>query len=109
MCGLCGVFGWIGQTEKEALMHLQIFSQLRGIDSTGVAVVPLSSKDDAEVFTALGGLENLVYTHPKVFKDVNWLLDKYGLRCIISHRRRATVGKITEENIHPFDVNNIIG
>lgn len=109
MCGICGVYGWVGLKEKEALAHLQIFSQLRGMDSTGVGLVYQSQNRKPEVLKSIGGLESLAGSHWKLFDQRDMTLDEIGLQCVISHHRKATIGKITDENAHPFEFENIIG
>jgi len=111
MCGLCGVFGWIGTKEKEALMHLQIFSQLRGMDSSGVSLIPVNNygKKEIETYTCIGGLETLVLTYDKVFDQRDWTINRFGLSCILGHHRKATYGKVDAEKAHPFDLKNIVG
>lgn len=109
MCGLCGAYGWLGLKEKQVLAHLQLFSQLRGTDSTGVAVIPTSKNLEPAVFKAIGGVESLVLEYPKEFDIHDWELERFGTECVISHHRKATVGKVDIESAHPFDYDNIIG
>lgn len=110
MCGLCGAYGWVGLKEKQALAHLQTFSQLRGTDSTGVGVIFADKKKDSEVLTSVGGFETLVLDYPKKF-DADWELTPVGIECVIGHHRKATYKSthIQVEHAHPFNYSNIIG
>ena len=110
MCGLCGVFGHVGLNEKKFLKHLQVCSQLRGIDSSGVALAFQDrSKMTPRVLTALGGFESLVDSHPTVFDVNDWTLNSHQIQCVIGHHRHATKGAVNIDNAHPFLFSNIMG
>lgn len=109
MCGLCGVYGWVGLKEKEAFYHLQVFSQLRGMDSTGVAVIYGNKHKDSDIIKAVGGVESLMSSYPKAFDWRDNSIEGFDIKCLIGHHRKATVGTINEENAHPFEYDNIIG
>ena len=99
MCGLCGVYGSIGKAEKHAFNILQMFSQLRGRDSTGVGLIYHNKKTKPVVLKSVGGQESLVTAYPLHFDQFSWSLDEENLVCIIGHNRWATVGAVTEEKI----------
>lgn len=109
MCGLCGVFGHIGDKEKNAFGVLQMLSQLRGKDSTGVGLIYTNKKQKPSVLKSVGGQESLALDNEKYFNETSWNLKENGLLCVIGHNRWATVGVINEENAHPFHIKNIIG
>lgn len=109
MCGLCGVYGQIGYKEKEALAHLSIFSQLRGLDSTGYIITSKEKKVKPSVVKELGGLEALVFNNQDMFDFKDFEVKANNLSSIICHHRKATIGDITIDNAHPFEFSNIIG
>ena len=110
MCGLCGVFGLVGPEERKAFSYLQCFSQLRGRDSTGLAVISYTRNAPIQLFKELGGVETLVLDNPDVFDPNNWQVKAaVGGLCFIGHHRYCTSGAITAANAHPFDLDNIVG
>ncbi len=110
MCGLCGVLGFMGPEEKRAFGSLQLFSQLRGRDSTGLAVLPHHPSQPIKIFKELGGLEALVAQNTEAFDQKTWLLNiATSGKCLIGHHRHATSGSIDKESAHPFDLDNIVG
>ena len=110
MCGLCGVFGLIGLEEKKAFSYLQLFSQTRGRDSTGLAVIPFTHAHPIKLFKELGGIETLVFQNQDVFDQSNWQVKSaVGGLCFIGHHRHCTRGAVTVANAHPFDLDNIVG
>jgi len=109
MCGLCGVYGIIGQKERHAFSMLSMLSQLRGKDSTGVGLVYHNKKRPPKVVKSVGGQESLAIDNPEVFDTHKWVLKDDGLLCVIGHNRWATVGDVNEENAHPFHSKHIIG
>ena len=110
MCGLCGVLGFIGPEEKKAFASLQIFSQLRGRDSTGLTVLPHTPGEPIKIFKELGGFEALVMQNKDAFDQRTWLLNTVTSgKCFIGHHRHATSGSIDKESAHPFDLDNIVG
>jgi len=110
MCGLCGVYGFISADEKRVFASLQLFSQLRGRDSSGVAIMPYLPAQPIKIFKELGGVESLVLDNPQAFDQKNWHLNlaTNGV-CLMGHHRHATSGTINKENAHPFDFDNIVG
>lgn len=101
MCGIVGVCGKILAKEENVFKTLLCLDTIRGPDSTGILAV--SATTGFEIFKKTGtpwdcfgekGFE-------KIFKFTNALL--------LGHNRAATVGHISDENAHPFDVGNIIG
>lgn len=88
---MCGIIGYIGRSEKRALV-LGALKELeyRGYDSAGLAVL---KNGELDFFKAVGKLENLA-TKSKDFQSS-------GLGVAIGHTRWATHGKPTEINAHP--------
>jgi asparagine synthetase B (glutamine-hydrolysing) len=110
MCGLCGVFGHVGMKEKHALSHLQIFSQIRGVDSTGVYVADPKDPTKDKVTKSLGGYELMISEAQYLFDYYDWQLKTtVQTSCVVGHHRKATVGLVTEEFAQPFEYTNIVG
>jgi len=110
MCGLCGILGFIGPSEKRIFSTLQTLSQVRGRDSTGVAIIPHVPSKDIVVAKSVGGHESLAVDHESLFDQDNWQLKASVTgRCVIGHHRYATSGIVNDKNAHPFDLNNIVG
>ena len=100
----------MGPDEKRVFASLQMFSQLRGRDSTGLAVVPFVADQPIKIFKELGGVETLVIEHKEAFDQKTWHLNiSTSGKCLIGHHRHATSGSISAENAHPFELDNIIG
>lgn len=94
MCGLCGMAMLTKpyQDEVKFFRELCVVTSLRGEDSSGIAYV---NKDNTNgVIKSLGA---------RRFRPVD------ETRLIMAHFRDATVGKVTEENAHPFDTGRYIG
>jgi hypothetical protein len=108
MCGLCGVFGHIGPKEKAALAQLHIFSQTRGLDSTGVYLLSNDKKDKGTITKRLGGYENLVSWNGELWDVDNWKLIGNNYQLALGHHRKATVGAITEDFAHPFKHKGVV-
>lgn len=107
MCGLVGVVAKGSQGFWKS--HTNVFHELlfvdtfRGDDSTGVFMV---DKDgDLELLKEATDAPNF-----QRHKDYDkFLSDTYSRgRCVIGHNRKATKGVITDDNAHPFVVDNRI-
>jgi len=113
MCGLNGVFGLIGDKEKQVFAILSMLGQLRGKDSTGYAIIPGKKKQKPAIIKSLGGLEFLANTltdgDGKYIDPDSWVLKDNNLLCVLGHNRYATVGVVNVSNAHPFQYNDIIG
>jgi hypothetical protein len=106
---MCGLFGGISTTltgpEIERIRELGLVSQVRGLDSTGVAMV-YRKKNQYKGF-ALKDVENAsTFLYSKEFFDACFETKPF---LIAGHVRSATVGDIVSANAHPFDLGGLIG
>ncbi len=102
MCGNVGVAGRITMTEKKVLKDLLIMDSLRGMHSTGIAVI----NDDGETDWLKGAFNGTDFVDLKKYDKIIAGADR---RVIIGHNRYATQGGINNKNAHPFEHDNIIG
>lgn len=102
MCGLIGVAGVVGAKEEKIVKELLIVDSLRGVDSTGIAVVPRGDSD-VKVAKKIGHAYELIE-----HRSFNQALA--GLhRAIIGHNRWGTIGRVSSVNAHPFDFDTLVG
>ena len=94
MCGIVAVFGDISIKVEQAFKQMLIMDSVRGLDSTGVAVIDRNG--DVSVIKEVG--------NPFYLLDSD-LFDKAmrgSHKGLIGHNRAATTGKILRKNAHPF-------
>lgn len=106
MCGLAGAIDTIrsssglSKLELHRVRDLFIVSQLRGLDSAGLFTI--NHIDDkitlASEKAASTASEFVVSDTGRAF------FDSENIKIIATHCRAATVGNITSDNAHPFDV-----
>lgn len=101
MCGLIGCAGPMTIKHERAIKTLLILDSLRGIDSTGIAVV--SRGRDLKMAKAIGDPFRLFDTKAfdKAVGGVNSVM--------IGHNRFATQGKVNVANSHPFAFPTLVG
>lgn len=110
MCGIFGGFShYLNESEVDNIRTLGAISYPRGIDSVGMAI---AHKKSAKSSTHEYFMDKVVSDpwgylyHPATTK----LLRKTNnIKTIIGHVRSATVGEVTRDNAHPYQVGNIIG
>lgn len=109
---MCGLWGGISTSltvgELNNISDLGIVSQLRGRDSTGIAVLKHRKKRAiySRVMKAVDHSSNFLYTRD-VIREMYDQSDKpFG---IIGHCRAATQGDVNVENAHPFSIDHIVG
>ena len=107
MCGIVGVFnkyqGGFTTEQRDVFNNLLLIDTIRGEDSTGVFCVELNgdvslakSTDNGAAFVSNGDVRKLMQT---AFTNG---------ACMVGHNRKATRGSVTDENAHPFVVEDKI-
>lgn len=104
MCGVCGVYSpTLDATDISVFKKLLLINQLRGQDSTGVAIVHADRK-----LTVLKGVGHsghfLKSKEAKEFISVD-----AKPMVLMGHCRAATIGFVNRKNAHPFSFKNVVG
>lgn len=101
MCGLVGVAGTVLPRDEKVLKTLLTLDALRGIDSTGIAVIPRNGV--VKMAKEVGNPYNLFETksYDKALMGAH--------RAIIGHNRWATQGGVNKFNAHPFEFKTLVG
>lgn len=105
MCGLVGIAGKLEHSDESLMKRLLIFDYLRGTDSTGMAFLRSGTN------TPKAGLVKMARNPLDLFDtgSFNKALNGYQSTVFLGHNRAATVGKVTNVNAHPFQVNDTFG
>jgi predicted glutamine amidotransferase len=98
MCGLSGAIGSIKPKDDQVIKDLLFLMSLRGIDSTGIGVVPKAHfpSDPIRWAKTIGGPWNLFD-----MKSFDKLLNSWNC-VILGHNRSMTQGGVSIKNAHPF-------
>lgn len=102
MCGLVGVIGDIGYTEKRVFKDMLMLDYIRGPHSTGVAAI--GANGDWRVAKRVGAPADLFDT-----KQWDEATAPLTLKALLGHNRYATKGKINSMNAHPFEFEHVVG
>ena len=103
MCGLVGVMGRINRREESIFRSMLILDQLRGLDSTGVAIVPTNQHSSIQIIKD-------IWLPPDIIESDEYVAAlRLHNKILMGHNRAATVGEVNKENAHPFHVGNFIG
>lgn len=111
MCGLVGMAGNIMSNEKKMFKDMLIFDQVRGMDSTGIALIKGTANKNGKRFDVdkeVGPPSNLWdWGYSSLFTP-RGIVEGWPY-AIIGHNRAATTGKVNRENAHPFIIGDIVG
>lgn len=102
MCGLVGIAGALEYRDEASMKRLLLLDFLRGTDSTGLASVRLSN----EIMVAKAAVNPIDLFQ---FKKFDTVLTGASSKAFIGHNRAATLGKVNNNNSHPFQFGEVVG
>lgn len=106
MCGLVGLFGDIDYKGRKAFYIMHHLDVLRGRDGAGIFYV--DKKGKGELIKCAGTPDELHWTFSDKF-DEKGILKETNLSLILGHNRAQTIGKVCDENAHPFEYDRVVG
>lgn len=117
MCGIVGIFGDIGFSEKRIAKTMHILDIVRGPDASGI--VRITPDFSTSYIKEVGTPEKLIELDDRLSTDPDtnhepFFNYKSGVVAgdtlgIIMHNRKATVGGLSAKAAHPFDFPHVIG
>lgn len=111
---MCGHFGGIAahmfESDIDRIRELGIVSQLRGMDSTGIAVGYKRKKEKlyVDVHKEVDNASNFLYDD-KITTALGYGKGAERPFIVMGHCRAATKGTVVADNAHPYDLDSIIG
>lgn len=101
MCGIVGLIGSYNMQREHMFEDMMIMATLRGQDSCGAAFI--RQWQDEQVYIKAAWLPHFL------MEDKEWKeqINKLNNNALIGHCRRATKGKVTDDNAHPFQHGDI--
>lgn len=108
MCGIVGMAGNLNSSTSKMFRDMLVFSQLRGMDSTGVFTVPMTATVEPSLVKEVGTPGELFTSKTQDLFDARGVL-KATPKVVVGHTRAATIGDTTKENAHPFQHDHIFG
>lgn len=104
MCGLVGVAGTLEGKHERAFETLLALDTFRGVHSTGLFRVKRYLNEEVDLLKEVGtpweGLFRL--------KEYKGFYTPWS-KILAGHNRAATIGEVTKENAHPFQIGKIVG
>ena len=102
MCGHVGMAGVLTPQDEKAFHNMLIMDSVRGVDSTGVAVIHRGEAGH-HIAKGIGDPYRLMdrKSYDKSFIGFQ--------RAIIGHNRYATQGAVNDRNAHPYEFTSLIG
>lgn len=93
---MCGIFGMVGKDiDFQKFRILSILNKERGKDSSGMYI-------DGNIIRDVVASDSLLKTIVTDDEEVK-------INLCLGHTRKASVGSVTLDNTHPFEIDNIIG
>lgn len=96
MCGLSGIAGTLTVFDENVFKRLIYLMGVRGLESTGVGIVPRSTLMDLRTIKMVGSPSEMFNYKP--FDKIPYNTTKV----LLGHNRSSTQGMVSLRNCHPF-------